>query len=409
MILRTGKYLNVIRQCGKTIDCPDAKAIMYTSRESKYVEYIEPAYHFASKQLLDLLMDDADLRGRLISVKHYFLLDQGDFIVQFMDMAEEELQKDIDDIMPSRLESLLELALRTSVVNEDKYKDDVRVELLPYDLLTQMFRILMIPPEVQNEYRNADDMQLTGLEAFAFDYEVKWPLSLVINGKALACYQILFRHLFYCKHIENILGRVWSLNKRAKSLPPSKVCVYASAFALRQRMLNFIQNLDYYLTLEVIEPHWNDFFKKMSQVTNVDEVLLCHQDFLDNCVDDCMLTNPNLLQLLEMLMKLCADFSNFLQGIMRCSMDISVMPDSMLFSMNEEPFAEVSSYPAALENFQQQVETFQKKFDEGIISMLNILHNVHQKKQTSRIINMSYRLDFNGFYEEMKLKSEESD
>lgn len=60
-------------------------------------------------------------------MKHYFLLDQGDFIVQFMDMAEEELQKDIDYIMPTRLESLLELALRTSVVNEDKYKDDVRL------------------------------------------------------------------------------------------------------------------------------------------------------------------------------------------------------------------------------------------------------------------------------------------
>lgn len=26
-------------------------------------------------------------------------------------------------------------------------------------------------------------MTLTGLEAFAFDYEVKWPLSLVINRK----------------------------------------------------------------------------------------------------------------------------------------------------------------------------------------------------------------------------------
>lgn len=33
------------------------------------------------------------------------------------------------------------------------------------------------------EYGNAEDSHLTGLEAFAFDYEVKWPLSLVINGK----------------------------------------------------------------------------------------------------------------------------------------------------------------------------------------------------------------------------------
>ncbi|GIY48746.1 gamma-tubulin complex component 2 [Caerostris darwini] len=411
MILRTGKYLNVIRQCGKPVNCPEAKAIVYTMRESQYVEYIKPAYDFASKKLLAVLMDDADLKRRLLSVKHYFLLDQGDFIVQFMDMAEEELQKDIDDIMPSRLESLLELALRTSVVNEDKYKDDVRVELLPYDLLTQMFKILQIPTDMQNEYRNTETMMLTGLEAFVFDYEVKWPLSLVINGKALAYYQILFRHLFYCKHIERLLGRVWSLNKRTKSFPRSEICHYASAFALRQRMFNFIQNLDYYLTLEVIEPHWNDFFGKISQVTNVDEVLFCHNDFLEKCVGDCMLTNPRLFQVLATLMTLCADFSIFLQGIMKCSMDMetSVMGDSMLFSIQEQPFSDMANCPAALENFQLQIASFEKKFDESIICMLHILHSVHQSKQTSKIINMLYRLDFSRFYEEISLKKMENE
>jgi len=29
-------------------------------------------------------------------VKHYFLLDQGDFIVQFMDMAEHEMKKPME-------------------------------------------------------------------------------------------------------------------------------------------------------------------------------------------------------------------------------------------------------------------------------------------------------------------------
>lgn len=406
MILRTGKYLNVIRQCGKTINCPNAKSVVYTMRESQYVECIEPAYHFASKMLLDLLMDDADLKGRLLSVKHYFLLDQGDFIVQFMDMAEEELQKDIDYIMPTRLESLLELALRTSVVNEDKYKDDVRVELLPYDLLTQMFKILRIPPEHQFEYGNPEDVQLTGLEAFAFDYEVKWPLSLVINGKALACYQMLFRHLFYCKHIENLLGRVWTLNKRAKSLPPHEIYFYSSAFALRQRMLNFIQNLDYYLTLEVIEPHWSDFFKKISQVTNVDEVLHCHNDFLDKCLYDCMLTNPKLLQILATLMKLCVEFSIFLESTMKCPADSSVLGNGMLSSL-ELTLPEMSNYPASQENFRIQVENFGQNFDKAIICMLRILHNVNQNKHTSKIINMLYRLDFNGFYEEISIKLED--
>ena len=33
------------------------------------------------------------------SIKHYFLLDQGDFIVQFMDMAEEEMTKSMEGIL----------------------------------------------------------------------------------------------------------------------------------------------------------------------------------------------------------------------------------------------------------------------------------------------------------------------
>ena len=82
-------------------------------------------------------------------VKHYFLLDQGDFIVQFMDSCEAELSKNIDDIVPTRLESLLELALRTSAANGDPYKDDMRTELLPYDLMFQMFKILSIETHVE--------------------------------------------------------------------------------------------------------------------------------------------------------------------------------------------------------------------------------------------------------------------
>ena len=36
--------------------------------------------------------------------------------------------------------------------------------------------------------------------------QVEWPVSLVLNHKALAQYQMLFRHFFYCKHIERLLS-----------------------------------------------------------------------------------------------------------------------------------------------------------------------------------------------------------
>lgn len=62
------------------------------------------------------------------SIKRYFLMDQGDFFVHFMDLTEEELKKPVDDIAPSRLEALLELALRMSTANTDPYKDDLKVD-----------------------------------------------------------------------------------------------------------------------------------------------------------------------------------------------------------------------------------------------------------------------------------------
>ena len=97
------------------------------------------------------------------SVKHYFLHDQGDFIVQLMDMCEGELAKNINDIVPHRLESLLELALRTSTANCDPYKDDIRAELLPFDLIHQMFKI----HGIQNP---EDSGKKGGIVSFKFCY-----------------------------------------------------------------------------------------------------------------------------------------------------------------------------------------------------------------------------------------------
>lgn len=54
-------------------------------------------------------------------------MDQGDFFVHFMDLTEEELKKPVDDITPTRLEALLELALRMSTANTDPFKDDLEV------------------------------------------------------------------------------------------------------------------------------------------------------------------------------------------------------------------------------------------------------------------------------------------
>lgn len=88
---------------------------------------------------------------------------------------------------------------------------------------------------------------------------------------------------------------------------------YRQAFSLRQRMLDCIQHLEYYMMIEVIEPAWIDLVAKIKKVSDVDDVLLIHQDFLEICLHNCMLKCPDLLRSVIKLCNICLNFCKFMQ------------------------------------------------------------------------------------------------
>ena len=102
-ILCSGKYLNVVWECGKELGATPAQPMQYSVHERGYIEQIEAAHSQASRKLLDLILVEKDLLGYLRSIKHYFLLDQGDLFVHFMDSAGDELARPMADILPTRL------------------------------------------------------------------------------------------------------------------------------------------------------------------------------------------------------------------------------------------------------------------------------------------------------------------
>ena len=106
--------------------------------------------------LVDILLHEHNLVQRLRSVKRFFLLDQGDFLNQFIDLADEELKMPVSHITQSRLEALLEISIRTSAADKDPYKDDLRVVLSPTDLITQLMRIISIDSHDEEAVRRLD-------------------------------------------------------------------------------------------------------------------------------------------------------------------------------------------------------------------------------------------------------------
>lgn len=315
-ILTTGKYLNIVRSCHREVKCPFRRTIEYTHGEREYEEIVNQAHEFASRIVLRLVMDEHKLLQRLSSLKHYFLMDQGDFFVEFMDIAEQELNERAMNVASSRLESLLHLALQTSSCAMDPYKDDLTCILSATDLISQMETIYQrstknteAPVTISRNCLRSPTYK--AVDAFTLAYHVEWPLSLIISASALNKYQMIFRHLFLCKHVERRLCDAWLHHQVSKDLKLGDAL--RSSYSLRQKMLHFQQNLGYFMIFEVVSPRWHDLAAKVRSASTVDEILAYHQDFLDNCLKECLLTDPDLLRLLTELMVTCTQFADLVE------------------------------------------------------------------------------------------------
>lgn len=315
-IFDTGKYLSVVRQYGKKVFKPlRYEPLTYCPELRKYDEKVDEAYKFASKELLDLLLIENRLIDRLHSLKRYFLFSSGDFFVQFMDMADEELSKTKDAINMTRLEYLLELALRTSSCNNDPYKDDVHIKMSDGSLYQIMASInntnnLKFDDERPGSEYCHSSGSLFGWESLTLSYDVAWPLSMIIcKDYCQTLYQMMFRHLFCCKYIERKLEATWRINRLFRFNN------YEGAFALRHKMLHFVHNLLFYI-IEIIEPSFQILISKFKDggIENVNEVIELHRAFLSGLVHDSMLTDNELLGHVTKLLLLCLDFSTVIEA-----------------------------------------------------------------------------------------------
>ena len=274
--------------------------------------------------------------------------------MHLLDVAGPELTKRASQLSPARLTQLLQQALQASGVNSsssssssssfgaavapvssvaispaaplsgvsstaDPFAEHLTVSLGSHNLIQQLEKINAISLEGHDGAMGglaAADPSLRGYEAFTLDLRVEWPLSLVISMRSITKYQLLFRHLFFCKYVERRLCDSWRNHQRYKELELRNA--QTSSYILRQRMLHFQQNFVYYMMVEVIQPRYHQFEVAMRGVSSIDDVLRCHGDFQDTCLKECLISaDEKLLKILTKLMTICLLFADHTERFAR--------------------------------------------------------------------------------------------
>lgn len=114
----------------------------------------------------------------------------------------------------------------------------------------------------------------------------------MISKKIINKYQLIFRHLLFQKYVETSLEKAWSIHQSTKECNIQKL--FSQTYRTRHKMLQFCKNYLYYMMFEVLEPNFNKFKQSLQQVKTIDEIIVLHNSFLDNCLNECLLTNQKI-------------------------------------------------------------------------------------------------------------------
>lgn len=282
-ILATGKYLNVIKKYDKASQCPYSNDLienheLYLKRQD-FSECVDKAFEWANQELIRIVVNEKKLVARLTSIKYYFFLQAGDFFIHFMDSAGSELAKEPVLISQEKLQSLLEMSIRTSSADSDPFKDDVYCYLAGFHFsqILASYQGLakkelhkmefMIGNESTAENRNKAAKGSKGHDYFTLGYNVEWPLNLILTETNLILYKLVFKNFFALRFTEYELYNCWS---KTKDMKTEELPGYAKGFfLLLQRMINFVRNVIYSFCIEVVEERWKTFLSNLQNVVEV--------------------------------------------------------------------------------------------------------------------------------------------
>lgn len=363
-VVAAGKYWRAVRACkvalskrassdNENLSCKPTALLQYSLSFSSIACFTQNMYEGASQALVRLLMMDCNLMNAMGTMKQYFLLNHGEFFLNFLDTAaENELLKELGDVSTGRIQHWLRMSVQ---LTEQHGRDFVgpRSKSTPHPNQQGIARNTFSPLSLRGRFqpislinhidsinlsREAKDVGkpardysfigtssrdaygmsnkgLTGVETFVLDFpSVPFPISLVLSESSISSYQLLFRLLFFAKYVERRLLSVWKDHQAMKELQSVRG-LFGPTFLLRQRMLHFTQNLIYYFMFEVIEPNWLKMEKGVRDPMpagrcTVDGIVDVHDAFLQSTLEACLLTNRELVRTMTKLMTTCLMFAD---------------------------------------------------------------------------------------------------
>ncbi|KYN34077.1 Gamma-tubulin complex component 4 [Trachymyrmex septentrionalis] len=254
--------------------------------------------------LWHVAVEEAQLMQQLRLVKEFFLMGRGDLFLELIKLTTHILNKAPTSHTSRDINLAFQMALRKIHLNDESAIDSFN------------FVVPALPSE--NEDVNTDGTDLfdnekqdpnekRGWGMITLKYKVVWPLHLLFNPVALNDYNTLFRFLLRVKKTQIELWNLWSEHMHHKDFD-------IGVIQLRNNLIFIVDNLQYYLQVDVMESQYAIMEVNMKNTRNFEDIQKAHSMFLANVMSQTFLLgsgagkkNP-VNKLIHLLLRLCDDF-----------------------------------------------------------------------------------------------------
>ncbi|KYM93518.1 Gamma-tubulin complex component 4, partial [Cyphomyrmex costatus] len=317
--------------------------------------------------LWHVAVEEAQLMQQLRLVKEFYLMGRGDLFLELIKLTTHILNKAPTNHTSRDINLAFQMALRKIHLNDESAIDSFN------------FVVPALPSE--NEDANTDAIDLfdnekqdpnekRGWGMITLKYKVVWPLHLLFNPVALNDYNTLFRFLLRVKKTQIELWNLWSEHMHHKDID-------IGVIQLRNNLIFIVDNLQYYLQVDVMESQYTIMEAHMKNTRNFEDIQKAHSMFLANVMSQTFLLgngtgkkNP-VNKLIHLLLRLCDDF------ILQASMwEVG----NLLLTEKEE------------------LKTLCETLDSVMVWLTKTLNRVRAQPSGEHLARLLLRLDFNRWF-----------
>ncbi|GFO41975.1 gamma-tubulin complex component [Plakobranchus ocellatus] len=314
----------------------------------------------AAEYLWVIIVEESDLANELKVMKDYFLLGRGELYLAFIDQAQHLLHTPV--------------AATTEHDVNRAFQHAARNVLIDNDLLLQRFRLTVPLPSKdlrKAEVASAQTEPEVGWTVLGLTYSVPWPLHIFFTSSMLEKYNRIFRFLLAVRRTQLDLQHCWSLQmfNKEKFVSPAA----SATWQLRTHMAFLVDNLQYYLQVDVIESHYKILLDKINSTKDFEAAKLAHEHFLSSLLAQSFVHMKTVFSCLHEILDQCSSFCRLL----------------------------VSAQQELTEKENDQLQNITLSFQRHSSLLFRILSGVHSQSSRPHLAQLLLRLDFNKFFTNM--------